>query len=67
MSMTDETPKAKKKRHSRTLWLAVGTAVAGAVLTSAPDAMPAAATGPGLIFIAALNAALRVLTTQPVR
>ena len=65
--MTEETPKLKKKRHSRTLWLALGTAVAGAVLTAAPDAMPEMTTGPGLIFLAALNAALRVLTIQPVR
>lgn len=57
----------KKMSHSRTMWAAIATAALGAALTAAPDAMPAAATGPGLIFIAALNAALRVLTTQPVK
>jgi hypothetical protein len=57
----------KKKRRSRTMWAAIGTAALGAALTAAPEAMPASATGPALIFIAALNAALRVLTTDPVR
>lgn len=57
----------KKLSKSRTLWVAVATAAAGAALTAAPEAIPAAATGPGLIFLAAVNAALRVLTTQPVK
>jgi len=63
--MSDK-PAVKKISRSRTIWAAIGTAALGAALTAAPDAIPAAATGPGLIFIAALNAALRVLTTQPV-
>ena len=49
------------------MWAAIATAAIGAALTAAPEAMPAAATGPGLILIAAINAALRVLTTQPVK
>lgn len=57
----------KKLKKSRTIWVAVATAAAGAALTAAPEALPAAATGPGLILLAAINAALRVLTTQPVR
>jgi uncharacterized membrane protein len=57
----------KKIRKSRTIWVAVATAAAGAALTVAPEAMPVAATGPGLILIAAINAALRVLTSQPVK
>lgn len=57
----------KKLGQSRTIWAAVATAAVGAALTAAPEAMPAAATGPGLILIAAINAALRVLTSQPVR
>jgi len=57
----------KKLKKSRTIWVAVATAAAGAALTAAPEALPAAATGPGLILLAAINAALRVLTTQPVK
>lgn len=57
----------KKIRRSRTIWAAIATAAVGAAITAAPDAIPAVATGPGLILIAALNAALRCLTTQPVR
>lgn len=64
--MTDEVVK-KKARASRTMWLAVATAAAGAALTAAPSALPPDAAGPGLMLIAMLNAVLRVLTTQPVR
>lgn len=63
--MTQAEP--KKLRKSKTIWAAVATAAVGAALTAAPEAMPQAASGPALILIAALNAALRVLTTQPVR
>lgn len=62
--MTDVAP--KKLHQSRTIWLAAATAVAGAVLSAAPQAIPAAATGPGLLVLAALNAMLRVVTTQPI-
>ena len=58
---------SKKMSQSRTMWTAIATAAVGAALTAAPEAMPQAATGPGLILIAAINAALRVLTTQPVK
>ena len=64
--MMSDKPAGKRLSRSRTIWAAIATAAIGAALTAAPDAMPVAATGPGLIFIAALNAALRVLTTQPV-
>jgi hypothetical protein len=49
------------------MWAAIATAAIGAALTAAPEAIPQAATGPGLILIAAINAALRVLTSQPVK
>ena len=62
----DEAIVPKKKHRSRTLWAAIATAAVGAALTAAPEAMPTAYTGPSLMFIAALNAVLRVLTTQPV-
>lgn len=55
----------KKPKRSRTLWVALATAVAGAVLSAVPEALPATATGPGLLLLAAVNAALRVVTTQP--
>ena len=58
---------AKKAKRSRTLWFAVATAAAGAVLSAIPEALPAAAAGPGLLLLAAVNAALRVVTTQPLR
>lgn len=57
----------KKIHKSKTMWLSVLTAVAGATLAAVPEALPAAAAGPGLIVLAAAQAALRVLTTQPVR
>jgi hypothetical protein len=57
----------KKMSQSRTMWAAIATAAIGAALTAAPEAIPQAATGPGLILIAAINAALRVLTSQPVK
>jgi len=58
---------AKHPKRSRTLWVAVATAAAGAVLSAVPEALPAAATGPSLLLLAAINAALRVMTTQPLQ
>ena len=66
--MTDEAQVTKKKLHkSKTMWVAAATAAAGAVLTSAPQAIPELAAGPGLIVLGALQAILRVYTSQPVR
>jgi hypothetical protein len=64
-----EQEQAKKKaiRKSKTMWLAAITAAAGAALTVAPEAVPQLAAGPGLIVIGALQAMLRVYTSQPVR
>jgi hypothetical protein len=66
--MSDQAEKPKKAiRKSKTMWLAAATAVAGAVLTAAPQAMPELSVGPGLVLIGALQAILRVYTSQPVR
>jgi hypothetical protein len=66
--MTTEEVKQKKAiRKSKTLWMAAATAAAGAALTVSPEALPHVASGPGLMLIAALQAILRVYTTQSVR
>lgn len=67
--MTQEVERraGKKIRQSKTIWVAVATAAVGAALTAAPEAMPQTASGPALVLIAAINAALRVLTSQPVK
>jgi hypothetical protein len=66
--MSDQAEKPKKAmRKSKTMWLAAATAAAGAILTAAPQAMPELGAGPGLVLIGALQAILRVYTSQPVR
>lgn len=64
---TEEVKQKKAIRKSKTLWMAAATAAAGAVLTVSPEAIPYVASGPGLLLIAALQAILRVYTTQPVK
>lgn len=65
--MTEQEQAKKAIRKSKTMWMAAITAAAGAALTAAPEAVPQLAAGPGLIVIGALQAMLRVYTSQPVR
>ncbi|CAB4146390.1 hypothetical protein UFOVP1008_49 [uncultured Caudovirales phage] len=64
---TEDAAQKKAIRKSKTLWMAAATAAAGAILTASPEAIPHAASGPGLLLIAALQAILRVYTTQSIK